>query len=123
MNNGKSNTRGSGKGRVVAYLLLAVFCVAIFAPTVTAGSTDPNRIFPHIDNVSIKTEYDDGGFNDQDASPGWSGRKLLGCYDIRVTAPTLFLYFFDLLDVPDSPNQGNGNDRQDLDHDRTTSPQ
>jgi len=43
MNNGKSNTRGSDLRRLVALLLLAVFCVAVFAPPAAARGWVPER--------------------------------------------------------------------------------
>ena len=124
MNNVKSNTRGSEMRRLTALLLLALFCVVVFAPPAAARGWDPNSWpFPAQDRSVTAPSGDDGGWNDQDSKSGWDVNSLFGCFDIRVTAPTLFLYFFDLMDVPDSPDQGNGNDRQSLDRDRRTSPQ
>ncbi len=124
MNNGKSNTKGSDMRRLVAFLLIAAFCVAFLSPPASATQYDP-RYGPlvHVVNHASTPSGDDTGWNDQLSKTGWEGRSLLGCCDIRVTAPALFLWFFDMMDTPDSPNQGNGNDRQSLDHDRRTSPQ
>lgn len=124
MNNGKSKAGESDMRRLVALLLLAVFCVVLFAPTAGTVSWTPETwSVPHQEAPITKPEYDDYGWNDESSSPTWNRPSLLGCCDIRVTAPTLFLWFFDLLDTPESPNQGNGNDHQSLDHDRRTSPQ
>ena len=123
MNNGKSNTRGPDMRRLVAFVLLAAFCVAFLSPLTSATQYDPNHgPWVHTVNQISAPSGDDNGWNEQSSNPGWDGRSLLGCCDIRVTAPALFLWFFDLMDTPDSPNQGNGNDRQSLDHDRRTSP-
>ena len=123
MNNGKSNTKGSDMRRLVALVLLVAFCVAFLSPPAFATQYDPNH-WPLVHVVNQGTPSgDDGAWNDEQSSPPWGRSSLLGCCDIRVTAPTLFLWFFDLMDTPDSPDLGNGNDRQSLDHDRKTSPQ
>lgn len=124
MNNGKSNTKGSDMRRLVAFVLLVAFCVAFLSPAASATQWDPNnRPLVHVVNHANTPSGDDIGWNDGVTQPSSDVLAYLGCFDIRVTAPTLFLWFFDMMDTPDSPNQGNGNDRQSLDHDRRTSPQ
>jgi len=123
MINGMSNTRGSGKRRAVVLLLLAVFCVAIFAPTVTATQWAPDKVFPERDQVIVRPEMDDIGWVDGQTKSSSPSKNKFGCFDIRYTAPTLFLWFLELMDSSVTPDQGNGNDRQSLDHDRTTAPQ
>lgn len=120
MINGMSNIKGSNVRRAVIFLLLVGFCVAIFAPSAAATQWSPTKTFPDRDRIVIRPEYDDGGWNDVDSKGGWQVGGLLGCYDIRITAPTLFLWFLDLMDMQDSPNQGNGNDRQDIDPSTST---
>jgi hypothetical protein len=110
--------------RLIAFVLMVAFCVAFLSPAASATQWDP-RYGPwvHLDNHENTPSGDDGAWNDEYSSPFWQGGSLLGCCDIRITAPTLFLWFFDLMDVPNSPDQGNGNDRQSLDHDRRSSTQ
>jgi hypothetical protein len=123
MNNCKSNTRGSDMRRLFAFVLMVAFCVAFLSPLASATRWDPNHEpFPECIQTVNTPSGDDGGWNEQESKSGWDVMSLFGCFDIRITAPTLFLYYFDLMDVPDSPDQGNGNDRRSLDHDRRTSP-
>jgi len=116
--NAHKTNGGMTMKRFMVLLLVAAFTVGMLAVPASATQYDP-RYGPlvHVGNQGTPSG-DDGGWNEGVSKLGWQGRSLLGCYDIRVTAPTLFLYFFDLMDVPDSPHQGNGNDRQSLDHDR-----
>ena len=124
MNNGKSNIKGPDVRRLVAFMLLVAFCVAFLSPAASATQWDPRYgPFPEQMQTVNAPSGDDSGWNEGVSKLGWQDRSLLGCYDIRVTAPTLFLWFFDMMDTPNSPDQGNGNDRQSLDHDRRTSPQ
>ena len=121
MNNGKSNTRGSDMRRLVALVLVVAFCVAFLSPPASATQWDPRYgPFPEQMQTVNTPSGDDGGWNDVDSKGGWPAEGLLGCYDIRITAPTLFLWFFDLMDLQDSPDQGNGNDRQNIDPSRST---
>jgi hypothetical protein len=126
MNNGMNNTKEKDIRRPIAILLLVVFCLAVFASPVAALQHDPNnwQVVDMVNPVSAP-ESDDGGWNDGQSKSIKPDTSMLGCYDIRITAPMLFLWFLDIVvvDTPDSPDQDNDNDRPSLDQIRTTSPQ
>lgn len=62
MNNDKSNIKGSNVRRAVIFLLLAGFCVALFAPSAAASQWSPTKTFPDRDRIVIRPEYDEGGW-------------------------------------------------------------
>ena len=69
MNNGKSNTKGPDIRRLIATLLLVVFCVAVFASSAAATQYDPNHgPFPEQIQTVNTPSGDDGGWTQPNQS-------------------------------------------------------
>lgn len=121
MNNDKSNIKGSNVRRAVIFLLLAGFCVALFAPHAAASQWSPTKTFPDRDRIVIRPEYDDGGWGGTQSSP-------VDVWMIFRTSyyPSTLYWLFEILPDLDRGDDGvtnpdDHNNDPDADPHRTTS--